>query len=411
MHVLTIPAWWPSNENPIAGNFVPHYAHAFVRAGIACGVVYPNLIGPAYWRRPGVPLRPRLVNEQTAGVPVVRIRGMHTALRQPALQMWRYERWLRRGLHVYQRQHGLPDVLHAHCAIPAGWAALRLGAELRRPVVITEHTGPFELALRPPAARRYTMTALAQADAVVAVSSMLAEQMRTAGASRAIQVIPNPVGERFRWSPPPPVAVGAAGRPAYHVAFVGRLVRDKGVYELADAVEMLRRNSGFSVHWHVVGEGPAAVPLRERLGVHGGDHVMKDRTGAPDRPAPGGDGDVSFWGLQDAAGVARVLSASHLLVLPSHWENCPLAVAEGLCVGRPVVATAGTGCAEMVGDGDGLLHAVGDARGLCNQIEAALQQYSRWDSQEIARRAAQRYAAEHVAGRYAAIFASLPRER
>lgn len=49
--------------------------------------------------------------------------------------------------------------------------------------------------------------------------------------------------------------------------------------------------------------------------------------------------------------IAELLGAADLVVVPSRWEGSPLVVQEALRAGRPVVASAVGGIAEMVGDG------------------------------------------------------------
>jgi hypothetical protein len=43
MHILFIPSWYPTRENPISGIFFREQAHALKRAGHQVGVIYPQL--------------------------------------------------------------------------------------------------------------------------------------------------------------------------------------------------------------------------------------------------------------------------------------------------------------------------------------------------------------------------------
>jgi glycosyltransferase involved in cell wall biosynthesis len=70
---------------------------------------------------------------------------------------------------------------------------------------------------------------------------------------------------------------------------------------------------------------------------------------------------LSIIGGVDQASVARLLHQSRVLVLPSAQENAPMAIAEAMAIGVPVVATAVGGVPEMVRDGvTGLLYEPGD---------------------------------------------------
>src|SRR5215470_17665499 len=96
-HVLIVPAWWPSPQQPLAGTFVQNYARAFLASNMRVGVVFPDLTNLRYLKLgAGVPIRPRMIAEAADGVPVIRVRGVHTALGLPQLQMRRFAHWLRR---------------------------------------------------------------------------------------------------------------------------------------------------------------------------------------------------------------------------------------------------------------------------------------------------------------------------
>jgi len=386
LHVLVVPSYWPSPESPTAGIFFVSYVRAFAAAGAQVGVVYADLIEPHYLlRRPVLPVVPQLKEEVLDGVPVVRVRGLHTSLRRPHRRTLRFAAWLRRGYARYVERHGRPDLIQAHCAVPAGWPAVVLGSA---PVLITEHTGPFSLALATPAMERLTREALAAARAIVAVSPNLRQQMLEAGIGRPIEVIPNPVAAEFAYAPPPEVRRAPAGRPLYQAIFIGRMVREKGVHELIEAAHRLAAEGEVDLHWHLVDQGPERAALIAGLS-----------------EASGADG-VIWHGLIPRQQVARLVRESHFLVLPSYGENCPLSVEEALSVGRPVVGTLGTGTAALVGPDDGILCQPRDAAGLAAAIAALLRDYGRWDARAIATGAQARFAPAAVAARYAPLLRS-----
>lgn len=136
------------------------------------------------------------------------------------------------------------------------------------------------------------------------------------------------------------------------LAFVGRLVRDKGVPELVEAFEALARTSP-NVFLVLAG------PYEERDPV---DADTRRRISAHPR----------IIALGPVAEPAGVYAASDVVVLPSHREGFPNVPLEAASMGRPVVSTRVPGCSDAVADGEtGLLTAVGDARAL----ELALKRY------------------------------------
>jgi glycosyltransferase involved in cell wall biosynthesis len=74
---------------------------------------------------------------------------------------------------------------------------------------------------------------------------------------------------------------------------------------------------------------------------------------------------VVFWGIRDD--VERILKASDIVVMSSHYEGFGLSVVEGMAAGRPVIASDVDGLREVVG-GAGLLFAAGNEGELAEVI-------------------------------------------
>ncbi len=390
MHIVIVPAWWPSPEQPISGVFCTDYARAFAAAGAKVGVIFPDMVSLRHLGRGNkIPWTPCLSHERLDEVAVIRIRGLHTALGRPGLQMRRYRRWLRRGLGVYRERHGQPDLLHAHCAIPAGWACTRLDDRLSRRVVLTEHTGSTLWATPPSRGGSFIRAALTDAATVVAVSEVSKTAMQSNGIDRPIEVVSNPVYRGFAGTPPPQVSPDEHGRPIFRAVFVGRLTEMKGIPELIDAALILSGDERFAVQWHIAGYGPAEEALRERFATAGQADSLKLH---------------GFCAKEDTA---RLIGQAHFIILPSHDENCPLAICEALSAGRPVVTTEAEGCRALVGPDDGVLARIGDAASLAEATRRLILDYPQWDWQGISSRARSRFSAATVAARYADIFRRL----
>ncbi len=387
LHVVIVPAWWPSPEEPIGGVFFADYALAYAKAGAKVGVVVPDLVSVRHLGRgTSIPWLPRTIVEDVGGVPVVRIRGLHTAFGRPGLQMRRFRRWLRHGLAVYRDRHGEPDVLHAMCAIPAGWACTHLADRLSDTVVVTEHTGPFSLVLSPKAGESYVRSGLKHAARIVAVSDTLRSQMQAANINREIAVVGNPVAPVFQAVAPPSVEMDDRGRLRYRALFVGRFTALKGLHELVNAAVKLAKDERFAIEWHMIGYGELEAMIRERFKSAGLAHQLV------------------MHGLRDKPAIAESLQKSHFLILPSHGENCPLAICEALTAGRPVVTTDVPGCQALVGENEGEIVQVGNAESLASGVARLLADDSRWNWQSISARARNRFSGESVASKYAAIF-------
>ncbi len=377
-HVVIVPAWWPSPEQPHAGVFFQDYVEAFADAGATVGVIYPDLVGlRQLGRGERKPLAPRILHETTvAGTPVVRIRGLQTSFGRLARRAIRVRDWLARGLAAYRQRHGEPDILHAMCAVPAGWACTNLSDPLSLRVVLTEHTGPFSLVMDPHESASLARTAFDAAAMRVAVSDHLRRQIADAGIRNKIEVCGNPVSSQF----------APAARPARECVrglFVGRLTREKGVATLVSAIAAIRNGSP-SCEFHFVGDGPLAVVIAPFL--------TADDVG------------ILHHASCPRTEVCKHMQNADFLVHPSLEETFGMTVAEALCVGLPVVTTHGTACAEFIDDDNGILVERGDVHSLEAGLRRMIESCRDYDRDAIAAKARQRFSGATVAMIYNDVF-------
>lgn len=119
---------------------------------------------------------------------------------------------------------------------------------------------------------------------------------------------------------------------APRIVTVGRLLPQKGQLLLVEAVARLRAE-GVPVELVLCGDGDLRPDLERAVAERGiGDAVR-------------------FAGWLDNAHVAEEVAASRALVMPSFAEGLPVTVMEALALGRPVIATAIAGVAELVRPG------------------------------------------------------------
>jgi glycosyltransferase involved in cell wall biosynthesis len=148
--------------------------------------------------------------------------------------------------------------------------------------------------------------------------------------------------DAYRFEPLPP------GPPSF--LMVARLLRDKGVYEYAEAARLVRRQ----------------IPdARFRLAGDGDEN-----------PAAVGKAEIARWaeeGVIEPLGhlddVRPALAACQVFVLPSYREGLPRTALEALATGRAIVTTDVPGCRDTVEPGrNGWLAAPRDAESLARAM-------------------------------------------
>jgi glycosyltransferase involved in cell wall biosynthesis len=152
--------------------------------------------------------------------------------------------------------------------------------------------------------------------------------------------------------PLPAATASLAGRPNV-VLFLGRLERDKGVFDLLEALAVVR----------------AAVPDVRLVCAGEGDRGAVER-----RAGQLGVRDaVKFVGWVGPSGKRALLESAAVLALPSYAEALPASVLEAMAAGVPVVATAVGGIPEAIVDGvSGFLVPPGDTAALGRHLRKLL---------------------------------------
>jgi len=176
------------------------------------------------------------------------------------------------------------------------------------------------------------------------------------------------------------------------IMYAGRLLRDKGLAELAAAAARLRAD-GIRCRVVLVGRPDPSNP--ESL---------------PEEQLRGWveSGLLEWWGYRRE--MAETLAAASIVVLPSYAEGLPKVLVEAAAVGRPIVASDVPGCREVVRHGaNGLLVPARDAGALHAALRALAGDRER--CAEMGRRgralAEREFSAERLSAQTVALYESL----
>jgi len=247
------------------------------------------------------------------------------------------------------------SLIHAHFATSAT-AVAGTARRLRLPLIVTVHG--FDVTNREMlrgwrGARRARRMrrALRAASRVIAVSEFIAAQATATFGVDPERIRVLPIGIPVHLGPAP---AGAT----WDLAFVGRLVEKKGVFDLLAALSLLAER-GLRPTLAIVGDGP----LRESL------EEMASARGLA----------VEFLGHLPQDSVAQTLRKSKVFVAPSRTapdgdaEGFGMVYLEAALAGIPAIAYRHGGVPEAVVDGrTGLLAGEGDVEGLATSIATLL---------------------------------------
>ncbi len=209
-----------------------------------------------------------------------------------------------------------PDVVYMHTGFDRRTLprdALLLGLAGRRACrIIQLHGGRTDIleTRGAPIFKFLAARLMRQCDAIFALSSEEVRCLDAFGARRA-RLVKNPLARDFE------SVVMSEGDGS--VLFAGRLVREKGIFELVEAWACVPK--GLRTTLIVAGDGPYGAQMGElaqQLGV-----------GAS----------IEFVGHADDAQMHALYARSSVFVLPSHSEGFPTVLAEAMAYGLPIITT------------------------------------------------------------------------
>jgi|GEM_PF-5141262 len=330
--VTLVSPWYPTASNRFVGSYVADHARVTSSFANTVGVVHPwewpgGNVGQARQQAKSVAA---LLQRSAAhgalaaigsvgpvrSVPVASVRGASIAQRAEAS--------------VAALAHAIgrfdSPIVHGHVGYIGGLVAARLASPESK-VFSTEHSTALRLMLDQPETRDHYGEVFDRAEKVIAVSEVLADQLRDAFPDRLdqIKVVPNPVrldGLPRRGVPP---------RVLNRIAYSGALITRKGVVRMFAAfvgIAAINPDAELSLF----GDGP----LRPRLEQMASEAAIAHR--------------VHFRGVVPHDQLLAELPRFDLLMHMSRYETFGLSMLEATVAGVPVIVTACGGPEETYSD-------------------------------------------------------------
>jgi glycosyltransferase involved in cell wall biosynthesis len=383
MNVLFLTHSFPRDDGDPAGSFILRLATALGAEGVRVRVVAPGATGLAS-------------HESMGDVQVDRFRyaprRFETLAYGGNMAEQVRDTWSARftlvgflgaefqaGIHA--RREFQPDVVHAHWWFPNGLAATWVARMAGVPLVTTLHGTDVRMARNISMSRPAFRHVLQHSTAVTAVSRWLAAEAQSIVSIRPPLVAPMPVATEL-FEP------AARSQRTRRLLFVGRLMPQKGIELLINALALLPADVGLDV----VGDGPDRAALERRAG----------ERGAANR--------VQFHGAVKQFELPSFYQRAAALVVPSSEEGLGLVAVEAQLCETPVIAFDSGGLPDVVQhDRTGILVQERSADALASAIARVLDRDDRGAALGEAGRlhALATFAPESVARRYADIYRSV----
>lgn len=359
LHVVVLPAWYPTPRNERQGVFFREQAGALQRAGATVAVAYPELRRLRSVIGSGGVLRQRFQVEARTehGLPTTRWRGWNVPFHRLRPKLFRHGAL--RAIRAHMARHGRPDLVHVQGVLRSAAAGPAIQQRLGLPVMISAHESDFLNRSLGRAERSAVRKTIRAANKATAVSRALAEIVAEIS-DATVEVLPNFVnGDYFRMPP------GPIQSRSYNILTVASLKPVKGVDLLVRAFAKAFPDED-RVRLVIAGDGPD----REEL------ETLARELGIGNR--------VQFLGSLSREEVRRVLWRANLFTLTSRAETFGIVLLEAMATGLPVVATACAGPSAVVTADDGYLVPPGNLPEIASALRRAWNNRESWSNRRTA---------------------------
>jgi glycosyltransferase involved in cell wall biosynthesis len=362
MHILIISSEpLIPKEAPLRGIFQYHQALALAKMGLTVGVISPERRSLKLLKRGLSNWKYGVEREYMDEIVVYRQHGWNFF---PRFKHLGVRRWINDGVNLFKlyiANHGVPDIIHAHNALNAGYLASEIKRLWGLPYVLTEHSSHFSRGLVTARSFEYARLAYRNSSQNIVVSPQL---------GRVLEHSLSPDG--FRWTSIPNLldptletdATNVGLPPKISDRFVifnaASIDKNKNHQLLIDAFELaVHKNPALSLR--IAGEGPLSGQIRQYIRKRGlASHIV-------------------LLGRLNREEMRRELELCNVCVLSSTTETFGVVLIEALAFGRPVISTACGGPDSIVNSTNGLLVPIGDKKALSDAFINVATNYTKFD--------------------------------
>jgi glycosyltransferase involved in cell wall biosynthesis len=286
----------------------------------------------------------------------------------------------RLGIRLYYKEilekHGKPDIIHAHFS-GIGYMSKVLKKKLNVPLILTEHSSKITEQKPSFWQRKFGVQAYSVADCVIAVSSLLANNLKEHWNVEA-DVVGNIVDTTsFYFEDKMPTE-------NFSFISVGHLIPGKGFDLLIEAFKKANFNKNVSLQ--IIGRGSEERKLRNLILQAG---LIKQ---------------IKLLGFLNRIEIAKIMRGGDAFVLASRGETFGVVYIEAMLVGLPVIATACGGPEDFVTPENGLIVPIDNVIALKEALietRVAINKYNRKGISESSRR---NFSPEYIASQLTNIY-------
>lgn len=383
-HLLIIPSFYSTLEDPIHGIFFKEQAKMLRQAGLHVGILYPEI-------RPlkdmNFPLLRRNYFQCDDGIedglPTFRLHGWNLS---PGYVKGTMKLWTAAALRLFKKyvsEYGYPRLIHAQSSLWAGTAAREISHKYDLPYFITEHRDNFlREEILPGIGPQSSLgikigEAFNSSDQIIAVSRSLKTGVArySSRPKNPPAVIPNFIDTDF-FNPPSKKKSGA-----FTFLAIAHLYKNKNFHVLLEAFRHLLKQEK-EIFLKIGGDGPEKIPLERQASELGiSSHVQ-------------------FLGKLNRDQVKNAFAESSAFILPSQHETFGIVLIEALSMGLPVIGTYSGGPQEIINERVGKLIPPNDPVELMEGMRSMMKNFHLYSPENLREYATNNFGKKTIVSRW-----------
>lgn len=333
MNIVIIPAFFQTKNRPTLGSFFLDQAKALKRAGHQVTILYCDTYSvkcAKEWL---------FYEEQSAtqieGIQIFREKCFCPMKHGMEGHKEAFSKGIQRLWEKHLKNQSI-DIIHAHCCVWAGYAAMKLSEKIRIPYVITEHATLFQLHKDEISSvnRAVICEVFQKAAKVICVSKAFGKLLEEY--TDNIEVIGNVIDcERF--------CIKEHPKNKQEMRFLTVCYMEEEAQLYKKGMDILIKAWGKTASTYpqaklVIGGGGKAL---EKVVEWTKEHKVTES--------------VEFLGALDRQQVVEQMQSCDCFVLPSRYETFGVVYIEAMACGKPVIAVANGGPDDFVHESNGIL--------------------------------------------------------
>lgn len=363
MHILVLPSAYNTKEHLTRGSFFKEQSVAVKKEGNVVGVIYSETRPVTKLSLSGIRdnhFQVEILSED--GINTVRLHGWNIlSMRNPlGKRLWVSQ--MMALFERYMKEFGKPDVIHVHCGMYGGIAAMEIKKKYGIPYILTEHSSNVLNDSMVKWDKEHIGEVYDNSDCLIAVGSSLKLAM-TMLTDKEIHIVPNIVNTREFFP------IDKKSDSTFKFVSVSYLKKNKNVDMTIRAFAELYRGDS-SKKLIIIGDGEEENNLKN-LAIELG---VKEN--------------VEFLGRLDRVNTASEIRRCDAFVLPSQYETFGVAYIEALASGIPIIVTKCGGPEDFFDESLGRMINVGSLEELkeaMKYIEENIFRYNRNDISKMAK--------------------------